>query len=215
MMTKGDDLASRWKRDIAGLPRGDIACAAAFGEIMALYGESRRRYHGIGHLQALFALLDTHVPQSVDRTPLHFAVWWHDAIHDPGLRDNEEKSAALARLHLEAMGAEPALTAHVCELILATRNHWEGAPMGDGDFFLDADIAILGASPATYQRYTAAVRAEYAHLDDTTFGAGRSAFLKGALLRPRLFRTQIFAGAFEAQARANMAAELLRLQAIA
>lgn len=203
-----EELRRRWWRDADTLPRAD---AQPFDELMKLYGGAGRYYHGIAHLTALFALLDRFVPASIDRVPIHFAVWWHDAIYIPGKSDNEERSAALATLRLEAMGAAATLIDAVHDLILATRSHWDAPPKGDGDYFLDADIAILGAPPDAYLRYAGDVRREYAYLDETAFRGGRSAFLRSALERPMLFRTQAFGDAFTAQARTNMRAELDRL----
>lgn len=203
-----DTLSHRWALDAAKLPHGG---GAAFDEIITLHGQPQRRYHGLTHLSALFALLDAYVPKEVEQTSLHFCVWWHDAIYVPGEGDNEEKSAALARLRLDEMGADTKLSNQVSDIILATRNHWEGRSMGDGDYFLDADIAILGAPPKIYERYALDVRVEYSYLDDTNFRNGRTAFLRAALSRPRLFRTDIFHCTFDEVARANMTGELSRL----
>jgi predicted metal-dependent HD superfamily phosphohydrolase len=70
------------------------------------------------------------------------------------------------------------------------------------------DIAILGAPAAVYADYVAGVRAEYGHLDDATWRAGRGGFMHRALRRPHLFRTPIYLADSEPQARLNLAAEL-------
>lgn len=38
---------------------------------------------------------------------------------------------------------------------------------------LDADLAILGSDPASYDRYRLAVRREYAHIDELAWRTGR------------------------------------------
>ena len=51
---------------------------------------------------------------------------------------------------------------------------------------LDADLAILGADPGTYDRYRAAVREEYAALDDGLAGRARGGHGEAAGPRPPL-----------------------------
>jgi predicted metal-dependent HD superfamily phosphohydrolase len=75
----------------------------------------------------------------------------------------------------------------------------------------DADLAILAAPEPRYARYTAAVRAEYAHVPDDAFRAGRSAVLAGLVAADRLYRTAQGHRRWEAAARANVAAELAGL----
>ena len=77
---------------------------------------------------------------------------------------------------------------------------------------LCADFAILGAPEDEYRQYVTDVRAEYAHVDDAGWKAGRGAFLKRIAAAPRIFRTGIFEGEYAEQARANIAAELERLE---
>ena len=75
----------------------------------------------------------------------------------------------------------------------------------------DADLAILASGPERYQVYVEAVRAEYEHVDDRTFAAGRAAVLRGLLARDPMFSTPTGRDRWEAAARANVTAELARL----
>lgn len=179
-----------------------------FQDIIARHSEPSRHYHGLSHLTALFDLLTTHAPQVQPGSAPRLAVWWHDAVYDATRSDNEERSAELARENLARLNADVALIEDVVGLIHTTRNHWNGPPAGNGDYFLDADIAILGAPPNIYAQYTIDVRHEYTWVPEPAFRAGRSGFLAGALARPRLFRTDAFEAAYAAQARANMQQEL-------
>lgn len=138
-------------------------------------------------------------------------MWWHDVVYDPHASDNEARSAELARARLTDLGAASDLIENVSKLILATRNHWESPTMGDGDYFLDADIAILGAPPDVYDRYAENVRAEYSFAPDALYRAGRSHFLTAAIDRQPLFRKQAFEAVYGAAARANMRRELVQL----
>jgi len=67
---------------------------------------------------------------------------------------------------------------------------------------------VLAGDDADYGRYADAVRAEYAHLDDATFAAGRPRILRSLLDRPAMFGTEHGRRAWESAARANVRREL-------
>lgn len=202
-------LESEWLKDTARFSVS--ATGPVLQDLLIRHAEPHRRYHGSEHLVALLDLLSRHAPHIAPGAIPRLAVWWHDAIYDPTRKDNEDLSASLAARHLSTFPLPASLVEQVCGLIVATRNHWDAPPMGDGDYFLDADIAILGAPDPIYDAYTAAVRQEYSWAPDDAFRAGRSAFLNSALGRTRLFRTDVFEATYAEQARANMRRELAAL----
>ena len=96
----------------------------------------------------------------------------------------------------------------VARLVEATAGHrlvGDLATTPGAACFLDADLAILGAEPAAYDRYVEAVRIEYAHLDDGAFATGRLAVLSDLAARPHLYLSGRGRARFEAAARANLA----------
>ena len=167
-------------------------------EVLERYSEPHRRYHTVRHLGAVLGALHRWLGPELPESLLSAALW-HDAVYDPRAHDNEEQSAALVT------GDERAVS-----LILATKKH---EPLGSGEdmrWLLDADLWILGAAPRTYRRYAKLIREEYAHVPDDAYRTGRAAVLERFLQRPRLYF-----GSFpkrEAQARANLQAELSRLR---
>jgi predicted metal-dependent HD superfamily phosphohydrolase len=56
----------------------------------------------------------------------------------------------------------------------------------------------------TYCDYAAGIRAEYPHVVDPAFAAGRGAFLEKQLEHPRTFRTDVYENEIGERARANM-----------
>jgi predicted metal-dependent HD superfamily phosphohydrolase len=90
---------------------------------------------------------------------------------------------------------------------------WPGSP-GDrnGETRSDADLAILAAPTDRYIAYTAAVRAEYAHVPDEVFAAGRANLLQTLLDAPAIYRTPHSRQHWEPQARSNIRAELTQLR---
>ncbi len=168
------------------------------------HAEPHRRYHVLDHVGAVLTHLDTTAATLPDQRAVRLAAWFHDAVYDPTAAGNEAASAALAGSELAGVGCEPEVVTAVERLVLATAGH---RPATDDEKALcDADLAVLGASPEAYERYRAAVRAEYGFLDDATWREGRAAVLRSLLEAP-LFTTAAFAGR-EAPARRNLTAEL-------
>jgi predicted metal-dependent HD superfamily phosphohydrolase len=140
------------------------------------------------------------------------AAWYHDAVYDPARLDNEERSAALASTQLAGVGVGPAIVGEVERLVLLTRTHDPGEDDVAGQLLSDADLGILAAPPEVYDAYAAAVRAEYAHIPDPEFRAGRCAVLSALADRQSLFRTRHAQLEWERPARANLVRELARLR---
>ena len=168
----------------------------------AQLGEPQRHYHDLTHIEQLLAAL----PDAAATRELVAAIWLHDIVYDPRAGDNEERSADQARMDLADSGIDAdAVTA----LILGTKRH-------DGDgaaqrLLNDLDLSILAAPATAYDRYAAAIRAEYAHVPDAAYRTGRAAVLRGFLAQPALYADAPFT-ALEPQARANLAREIAGLE---
>jgi predicted metal-dependent HD superfamily phosphohydrolase len=95
--------------------------------------------------------------------------------------------------------------------VLATADHT--APRGDhlAAALLDADLAVLAAGPADYERYRRAVRAEYAHVTDEQWRTGRAAVLRALLAKDPLYGTPSAAREWTARAHHNLTGELASL----
>lgn len=166
-------------------------------ELAAAYSEPHRAYHNATHIAELLAWFDRVADDVGWRAPaiVYAAIVFHDAIYDPTAKDNEARSAAWAR-RAGFIDAAP--------LIEMTANHTAHEPDHDAAHFLDADMAILGASTAHFDAYDAAIAREYSFVPADAFKAGRRAFLERMLAQPRLFYTPYFHDRLDAQARANL-----------
>ena len=184
-------------------------------ELAALYRQPGRHYHGLAHIQALLALLQEHRADLADPHAVEAAVWFHDAIYDSRRSDNEARSAALAAEKLSSR-IEAARLSRIVAMIEATATHTlpglgSEAANRDAAHFLDMDLSILGAPKSAFDSYEAAVRREYAWVDDKAWRSGRAAVLRKFLARPRIFHTEAFREQFEAQARKNIARSIAAL----
>ena len=185
--------------------------------LSALYRAANRHYHGIAHIEALLALAAEYRPALTDPDAVEAAIWFHDAIYDSRAKDNEARSAELARQSL-ADRADAARIDRIAAMIEATATHQlpdlgSSGTNRDAALFLDMDLSILGAPPSAFDAYEQAVRREYQWVDDATWRSGRTAVLKGFLARPHIFHTPEFRKRFEMQARENMARSVARLRA--
>jgi predicted metal-dependent HD superfamily phosphohydrolase len=145
---------------------------------------------------------------------VRLAAWFHDAVHDGHAGDDEERSATLCETALTALGLPEPTVREAARLVRLTASHEVAEGDADGGVLADADLGILAAPAERYADYAADVRREYAAIPDVAFAAGRAAVLERLVGRPRLFRTP-GAARWEARARANVAAELARLRAVA
>lgn len=176
-------------------------------ELMKAYTAAGRHYHNLQHLQQMLNVLEPVKEQFSDHDTLLFALFYHDIVYKASRKDNEEKSAALARERLFALAYSPAGIERCRQMILATKGHTaSGDP--DIDLFTDADLSILGSSPAQYLTYAAQVRREYGIYPDRVYNPGRKKVLQHFLEMPFIFKTLYFRAAYESSARQNIQQEL-------
>jgi predicted metal-dependent HD superfamily phosphohydrolase len=104
------------------------------------------------------------------------------------------------------------VVAEVARLVRLTETHTPDDDDANGCALSDADLGILAAPRGRYEEYVAAVRREYAFLDDAVFTAGRADVLRGLAAKPQLFHTAYARQHWEAAARANLERELAGLE---
>src|SRR5690606_8991562 len=223
---KADALLARWDALLPGAREVGV-------ELVERWHEPHRVYHGPEHLvHALdsLALLEGRRPGVPDAagSPGHagtgapsapggtapgvtqLALWFHDAVHDGEAGRAEERSAALAGARL-AGRLDAGAGDEVVRLVLVRTDHSPAADDRTGALVSEADVAVPASAPDRYERYVRQVRAEYAHVPDDAFRAGRAAVLRGLLAGSALFRTAEGATRWEERARANLTAELAAL----
>lgn len=183
-------------------------------ELLAAYADPSRGYHDTTHLAEVLERIAalTGAGETFDELPVVLAAWFHDSVYD-GERDAEERSAAWAEQALEPL-CDEASVAEVVRLVRLTESHRPEDTDAEGCALSDADLGILAAPPERYAAYVAAVRAEYAHLDEATFTEGRALVLADLLDKPRLFHTPYAIEHWETAARDNATRELHGLRAL-
>jgi len=190
-------------------------------ELARLYSEEGRAYHTIAHVQALLDLLTKHLKAFHDPDVVEAAIWFHDAVYDTHAKDNESRSATLARERLlpAVYGGKLSLRRLqlVDEMIEATATHVVPQldcpeAVADAEKFLDMDLSILGASESEFNRYEVDVRKEYSWADDGEWRKGRIRILQSFLRRDVIFHSDLFRSMLEESARENIFRSLQRLR---
>ncbi|GAB3528395.1 DUF4031 domain-containing protein [Arthrobacter monumenti] len=177
-------------------------------ELLKRWGEDHRRYHDRAHLLNVLESLESLTEASNPPRAVVLAAWFHDSAYNGIAGEDEEASARLAEDRLAQAGLDPTEVAEVARLVRLTITHDPEAGDDPGALLCDADLSVLGRFPSGYRRYLDAVRAEYSHVSDSDFKAGRAAVVRGLLALDPLFRTPAGRRMWEETARRNLEAEL-------
>ncbi len=121
-------------------------------------------------------------------------------------KNNEEQSADVAAISLQALSF-PIEKINKCQQqILATASHISAC--SDTKYFLDADLSILGQQEILYSAYASNIRKEYSIYTDKEYNTGRKNILQHFLQRNTIYTTPYFIDALEQQARKNIRWEI-------
>jgi predicted metal-dependent HD superfamily phosphohydrolase len=176
-----------------------------FDQLIASYSEAHRFYHTPQHLCHLIGLLRE---ASVTDAAVYWASFYHDYVYVAGKQDNEAKSAEIAKEQMIELNVESKIIDRCCDLILLTKTHQLDGRDSLAAAFLDADMAVLGASTEDYAIYIDNIKKEYTSIPVFLFKRGRKKFVETCLNQNRLFHIDWFFDRFETQARKNLAWEL-------
>jgi len=203
-------------------------------ELVQAWQSPGRHYHSLEHLQSCLGLLQDWGQleglSPAEEAILGLALWFHDAVYDPRSKDNEARSAQLARHKLQDLQLDAGVVAQVGALVLATEHMAGGKaqalavpamPEHLVALLLDIDLAILGAPAQAFDRYEAQVAQEYAWVPSAQYALGRAQVLRGFLppaqggssSHSSVYRTLTARAQREAQAHLNLSAALLRVSA--
>jgi predicted metal-dependent HD superfamily phosphohydrolase len=165
------------------------AARSVSDELRARYAEAHRRYHTLEHVREVLAEINRLLLHELEADPVAMvlAAWFHDAIYDVnvGSGESEQASADLVLDRLPALDAtdRDVLAEEIARLVRLTAGHRCDRDDRSGAVLIDADLWILSAGRDRYDRYVADVRAEYAHVPDDAWTAGRGDVVRQFLAR--------------------------------
>jgi predicted metal-dependent HD superfamily phosphohydrolase len=202
-----DRWIALWRQSgIESPPRG------WYERLTTAYAEPQRHYHTQQHIGECLASFDEcRNLAPCEPVAVELALWFHDAVYDPKLPDNEEKSAALAAECLAETSVSVAVRDTVPRLVRATKQHRaSGDP--DAEVVINIDLSVLGQAEPRFLQYENQIRQEYAWVPAAIFAAKRAEILERFLDRERIFTLDWFWTRFERQARQNLSASIQALR---
>lgn len=176
-------------------------------EIEKSYSQKSRKYHNIAHLENMILELENVKDEISDFDALLFSVFYHDIVYKATSKDNEEKSAEIAKKRLEKINISNERITKIYNQILATKSH-KISDDSDTNFLLDADLAILGKDWQDYENYVRQIREEYSIYPDFLYNPGRKKVLTHFLEFDEIFKTDYFKEKYEKIARENIKREI-------
>jgi predicted metal-dependent HD superfamily phosphohydrolase len=191
-------IAGQWGAEQADIDR-------IHSLLLMTYGDLRRHYHGLGHIEQMLNLADEYRASIKHWDSFYFAVWFHDFIQQ-AKGDNEGLSADIAAEFLMQLKVPVKVIEKCRKLIVATKDHGYQSD-SDTQLFIDIDLSILAADRALYKSYAYKCRKEYS-LPDFVYRFGRKRFLNGMLAREFIFSSGVFREQKEKIARKNIQWEL-------
>jgi len=197
------------------LARRGVDADTFLAELRAAYAEPPRHYHTFEHAVSVVAWAEDLAHEAADIDAVRFAALFHDAVHAPGERgDNERRSADLAVDTLARCGVgDDRFRMRVAELVLVTTHH--DPPAGDRDAAVlsDADYRLLSLPFDDYRALGLRIRAEHTDKTDAEWDDVHRAFNARMLARPSIYATETARRAWEPIARANLERNVRMLSA--
>ena len=178
-----------------------------WAEIEQNYSHKNRHYHTLLHIEDVIHQLNEVKEKIENWDALLFAVFYHDIVYNVLNSDNEEQSAELAGNRMKQINV-PGQIIDTCKAhILATKKHSDKANP-DINYFMDADLAILGQDVESYKEYGRNIRLEFSHYPTIIYNNGRIKILTHFLALTPIYKTEHFYKKFEKQARFNISEEI-------
>ena len=200
--TEIDSFQALWQRCLRDTVT-DHSSAQIYQRLTQYYGDSQRFYHTLEHIKGCFVLFEKIKNLLDNPDALALAIWFHDAIYEPGACDNERRSADWFMAETDGLFDED-LRELVCTHIMATLHCGSETGVHDSQFMVDIDLSSFGMPWPVFLRDSDNVRRERPELSDQEFYPNQCNFQKVLLERSRFFQTDYFFEHYENQARQNL-----------
>ena len=201
----------RWMELVEFLGADRAIAKRWFDRLDQSYREPHRRYHTFQHLEECLEELDEIEGDEERLALMEVALWFHDAVCEPGSHNNVVASAALAKEFLLECQASESVVGFVNDMIMATKEH-RAQDDPDAAIMIALDLNIFARSPQRYLAYEKQVREECAALPEDSYRAQRMAWLQGFLDRPVIYESETMRDIYEEQARFNLEQRIAQLR---
>lgn len=200
-LSGSERFQSLWQRNL--LPSANDASRDIHQLLIDAYAEPQRRYHTLEHIEHCLAMFEDCRSLVHNPDALELAVWFHDAIFEPGNPANEALSAELYLRLSEQVHPEP-MRALIARMIMATLHDGSSLEDADSVYMVDIDLSSFGLSYEDFLRDSQNLRDENPTVTDEEYFHRKKAFQEQLLARPRFFLSDYFYQRYEQQARKNL-----------
>ncbi len=181
-----------------------------YRELEGHYSHPNRHYHDLRHVQACLRHVDAISDQLIRPDAVEMALWFHDAIYEPGADDNERRSAELF-LGCAEGDADSSFLEVVSNLVMMTVHPSEPQSV-DEQFTVDIDLASFGLPWEEFIRLGGLVRNEFLHLSDRDFENDQLRFFEKFASQNYFYFTEYFRTRYETTAQANLRRRIAQLR---
>ena len=203
-----DILKEYWNSILRNYTNDTLYTNELFSNLINHYAEDSRYYHNTTHIQNMLDLSLEYSSQLKDIEVVQLAIFYHDIIYNSLSKNNETDSAALAVQQLSKTSLPTEKIKLVEQFILSTQKHVPLLDHTDLHYFLDFDLAILGAERSLYIDYANNIRKEYKWVPSFLYKKNRAKVLQHFSERECIYFTEDFRNKFEAIARKNIRFEM-------
>lgn len=188
-----------WQRNLVNTK----ASADIVATLMQLYGESARHYHTLDHIEFCLSVFDQVSSLAKNSDALELAIWFHDAIYNFPIKDNERLSAEFF-MEVSECCLPNDVRDKVFKMVMVTVHDF--APSDhDEQMMVDIDLSSFGRPWEQFAEDGDNVRRELVYLDDAEFYPRQMNFMSGLVGRKNFYNLEWFQEKYEAQARSNVA----------
>ncbi len=198
-----------WGRNDAAVNGTDFNGAEIAAALQRFYNEAERHYHTMDHIDFCLGLFDKVRDQCANPDAVELAIWFHDAVYNFPIEENERLSAEYFWSVSEGHLPEE-LRQNIFDQVIAT-DHRQRPADNDQQILVDIDLSSFGRPWDQFIQDGKKVRLELAYLDDAEFYRGQIGFMKGLVERENFYNTPWFQKQFEAIARSNLSRYLEEL----
>lgn len=191
-----------WARNCVGQAGGADVGSKIADSLLSFYAESERFYHTFHHIEFCLGLLDQVKGQSADADSIELAIWFHDAVYNFPLVENEKLSAEYFMEVSEGYLSKEQRQ-KIYGLVIVT-DHKTKPTDTDQKILVDIDLSSFGLPWQRFIDDGENVRRELSYLNEDDFYRQQIGFMKQLTAAENFYKTPWFQDQFEATARANI-----------
>lgn len=171
-------------------------------ELFKRYAEPARHYHTLDHIDYCLEMFDQVSGQCKEPDAVELAIWFHDAVYDFPVDNNEQMSA---EFFMQASDGKlpDKLRTLIFDQIMVT-DHRSEVVSDDQKTLIDIDLSSFGRPWERFLTDGINVRREMGYLEDAVFYRNQIAFMRQLVEREFFYLTSWFQQQYEATARNNL-----------